>query len=128
VFWGFPPISLCVPVMGKTEVESSTQISDFPKNGFKFFSQISNSHFFQISNLSGSYLKSNCGLLSRIFAVQIESPNVLRSKFKFKLRLGLAQHWRVHTFVRTCVLASLEACLGFPTGLSSTSSLSFVQR
>jgi len=47
VFWGFPPISLCVPVMGKTEVESSTQISDFPKNGFKFFSQISNSHFFR---------------------------------------------------------------------------------
>jgi len=35
-------------------------------------------------------LKSNCGLLNRIFIVPVLSLNVLKSQFKSQLRLGFA--------------------------------------
>ena len=45
------------PVVAKSLIESSLQISNLPRNGFKSFSQSQTPFFLQILNLSTSDLK-----------------------------------------------------------------------
>ena len=48
------------PTIGKSQIQSLTQISNLPRNGFKSFSEVSNPHFSSIlKSFSKSDLKSN---------------------------------------------------------------------
>jgi len=57
-------------------------------HAYRFASVSKRFHIFSKSNL-----KSNRDLLNRIFIVQIESPKVLKSRFKSQQRLRFVHHW-----------------------------------
>jgi len=82
-------------VMGRSQIKYLTQILNLSRIGFESFSRISNSHFFQIPNLSKSYFKSNLKS-NRDFWTNFYSSNRVSKcaqiSMQIQSRLGFAHY------------------------------------